>query len=456
MEFIDGVDFVSFVRARDGALRYCLGQLVDGLAALHDAARLHRDLKPSNILVESGGRTVLLDFGLSTEARPQDSVVSQTLLYAGTPAYMAPEQLAGGLASQTSDLYGLGIVLYEALIGRRPYPDLAPVALYEAQKIRPAPPQVLDPDIPDDLGTLALALLSFDPRDRPPLAEVKRLTRVSPALSGEHAIRSPPDRFSQPFVGREAELARLEDAFARTLAGDRVAVHVSGVSGVGKTTLIEHFLAEARDRNGALVLRSRCHHQEAVRFNAVDGVIDMLSRYLMLESAEQLSQLAPKDLPALVTMFPVLGRVPFPFSEFDRDSIASDPQMIVRQALGALRELLHRIATCRPLIVWIDDLQWSDASSLPLLREIAIAGGGKPILSIFSYRTEDFQPDSVAATLERTVADPGVRPEHVVVEPLDVSTIGVLVQSLLDEDAEADPAWVSEVAHQSAGLRSSS
>jgi eukaryotic-like serine/threonine-protein kinase len=452
MEFIDGSDFVSFVRSRHGALRSCLGQLVDGLAALHEAGRLHRDLKPSNILVESGGRTVLLDFGLSTEARPQDSVVSQTLLYAGTPAYMAPEQLAGGLASQSSDLYGLGIVLYQTLTGRRPYPDLAPVALYEAQKTRPAPPQVLDPDIPEDLGTLALALLSFDPRDRPPLAEVKRVTRASPALFGVDATRLPPDRFAQPFVGRGAELARLEVAFARTLAGDCVAVHVSGVSGVGKTTLVERFLADARDRTGALVLRSRCHHQEAVRFNAVDGVIDVLSRHLMAESAEQLSQLAPKDLPALVTMFPVLARVPFPFSEFDRDSVASDPQIMVRQAISALRELLQRIATRRPLIVWIDDLQWSDASSLPLLREIAVAGGGKPILSIFSYRTEDLQPDSVAATLERTAADADVQTEHVVVEPLDVSTIGVLVQSLLDEDAEPDPAWVSEVAHQSAGL----
>src|SRR5262249_52734323 len=161
-----------------------------------------------------------------------------------TPAYMAPEQLAGALASQTSDLYGLGIVLYQALTGRRPYPDLSPVALYEAQKTRPAPPQILDPDTPEDLGALALALLSFDPRDRPPLAELKRVTRASPALSGGLVTRSLPDRSSQPYVGREAELARLEDAFARTLAGDRIAVHVSGVSGVGKTTLIERFLAD--------------------------------------------------------------------------------------------------------------------------------------------------------------------------------------------------------------------
>jgi serine/threonine protein kinase len=452
MEFIDGLDFVSSVRSPHGALRYCFGQLVDGLAALHDAARLHRDLKPSNILVEAGGRTVLLDFGLSIEARPQDSVVSQTQLYAGTPAYMAPEQLAGGLASESSDLYGLGVVLYQALTGRRPYPDLPPVALYEAQKARPAPPQVLDPHVPEDLGALALALLSFDPRDRPLLAEVKRVTRASPALSGGHATRLPLDRFTQPFVGREAELARLEDAFARTLVGDRVAVHVSGVSGVGKTTLIEHFLSHARDRNGALVLRSRCHHQESVRFNAVDGVIDMLSRHLMVESPEQLSQLAPKDLPALVTMFPVLGRVPFPFGVFDADSVASDPQIIVRQAISALRELLQRIAARRPLIVWIDDLQWSDASSQPLLREIAIDSGGRPILLVFSYRTEDLQPDSVAAALARTEADQNLRTEHVVVEPLDLSAVGALVHSLLDAGAEADPAWVSEVAHQSAGL----
>jgi eukaryotic-like serine/threonine-protein kinase len=453
MEFIDGLDFVSFMRSHDGALRHCLGQLVGGLAALHEAGRLHRDLKPSNILVEPSRRTVLLDFGLSTEVHSQGSIISQTRLYAGTPAYMAPEQLAGGPASPASDFYSLGVVLYQALTGTRPYPELPPVALYEAQKTPPAAPRGQDSDVPEGLAAAALALLSFEPRDRPPLAELTRLAQGSSGSLHGTAVSPLADRFSRPFVGREAELAQLERAFARTLAGERAAMHVSGISGVGKTALIERFLATARSRTGSLVLRSRCHHQESVRFNAVDGVFDMLSRYLMQESAEQLSQLAPQDLPALVTMFPVLGRVPFPFDRFDRDAVASDPQTIVRQALVAFRELLDGIAARRPLILWMDDLQWSDTSSLPLLREIATAGAGKPIMSIFSYRTEDLQLNSVPAALARGMAaDPDLETEHIVLEPLASSAVEALVQSLVEDRTAVDPAWVSEVAQQSAGL----
>jgi hypothetical protein len=453
MELIEGLGFVAFIRSRNDALRTCFGQLVDGVAALHGSGRLHRDLKPSNILVEPSGRTVLLDFGLSIESCFGDSVVSRTQLYAGTPAYMAPERLAGETATAASDLYALGVILYQALTGRHPYPDLPPVVQHAAQKTPPAPPLCSGSGWPEDLGELALRLLSYDACDRPSVQEVQRIIRTVPGQSDRSARALLLDRLSHPFVGRGVELHRLECALARTLAGRSVAVHVSGVSGVGKTTLIERFLADARDRVGALVLRSRCHHQESIRFNAVDGLIDMLSRYLMIESEERLSQIAPKDLPALVTMFPVLGRVPFPFGDFDCDQVPGDPQSMVRQAIGALHELFHRIAAGRPLILWIDDLQWSDASSLPLLRDIVGASGGTPILSVFSHRTEDMHPDSVAAVLERSMADyTNVEIEQVVVPPLDASAVGELVECLIDEGAQPDPAWVKQVADQSAGL----
>jgi hypothetical protein len=448
MELIDGINFVSFVRSHEGALRGSLEQLVDGLMAIHDVHRLHRDLKPSNILVESDGRTVLLDFGLSSKFRPADSLASQTELYAGTPAYMAPERLAGEPASPASDAYSLGVILYEALAGVRPYPDLPPMAQHTAQQSRPAPPGQLGVD--KDLSDLALDLLSFDPRDRPRLSEVKRITQAARPRSSGFVHPRALDQPDQPFVGRASELAQLENAFDRTLAGHPVTLHVRGVSGVGKTTLVERFLADARERAGALVLASRCHHQESVRFNAVDGLIDALSRHLMVESPERLSQLAPPDLPTLVTMFPMLGRAPFSFDQFPRDSVAGEPQTMVRRALAALRTLLHRVAAGRPLILWIDDLQWSDASSLPLLRDLRIADSDAPILWIFTYRTEDQKSESLAALLEE--AGPSAETVIIPVQPFDPTDVGALLDRLVSEKTGSDTAWAREVAHQSAGL----
>jgi eukaryotic-like serine/threonine-protein kinase len=453
MELIEGIDFVSFVRVHEGSLRPCLGLLVDGLRAVHGAGRLHRDLKPSNILVETSGRTVLLDFGLSSEVRSIDSILTEAQLYAGTPAYMAPEQLAGEPATAASDLYALGVILYQSLTGRRPYPDLPPIARYEAQKTPPPAPHDEGADLPYDLSELATRLLAFHPSDRPPLSEVAQLTRASATLTHSSGGQQHLDRLNQPFVGRDAEIERLESALVKTLAGHCVTVHVSGTSGVGKTTLIERFIARAHDHFGALALRSRCHHQESVRFNAVDGMIDMLSRHLSNESEERLAHIMPDDLLALTTMFPVLTRIPWPYRDFDQDNLLSDPQSLVRQAVGALRQLLRRIATGRPLILWIDDLQWSDAGSLPLLRDIAAAGGDKPILTVFSYRTEDLQPNSVAPTLELGIAaDSGIELEHIILQPFEASAVQALLQSLADDGAQADGTWVDEVTQQSGGL----
>jgi hypothetical protein len=448
MELIDGINFVSFVRSHEGALRGSLEQLVDGLIAIHDVHRLHRDLKPSNILVESDGRTVLLDFGLSAKFRSTDSLASQTELYAGTPAYMAPERLAGEPASPASDAYALGVILYEALAGVRPYPDLPPMAQHKAQHSRPASPGQLGVD--KDLSDLALELLSFDPPDRPRLSEVKRITQASRPRSSSFVHPRALDQPDRPFVGRASELVQLENAFDRTLAGHPVALHVRGVSGVGKTTLVERFLAGARERADALVLASRCHHQESVRFNAVDGLIDALSRHLMIETPERLSQLAPADLPMLVTMFPMLGRAPFSFDQFPRDGVAGEPQTMVRRALAALRTLLYRVAAGRPLILWIDDLQWSDASSLPLLRDLRIADSDAPILWIFTYRTEDQKSESLAAMLEE--AGPSVETIIIPVQPLNPPDVSALLDRLLTEKTASDTAWAREVAHQSAGL----
>src|SRR5206468_3826675 len=155
----------------------------------------------------------------------------------------------------------------------------------------------------------------------------------------------------------------------------------------GKTALIDRFLARARERDRALVVRSRCHPQESVRYNALDGLIDHLSRHLVTESPERLAAIAPEELPALLTMFPVLGRVAWPRRGVEPE-LPTDPRGLARAGMRALSKLLGSVAAGRPLVLWIDDLQWSDASSVPLLDGLAAAGEGRPIFPIFSYLTD--------------------------------------------------------------------
>ncbi len=123
MEYIDGEDLASLLR-RIGRLPPDKGlelahQLCAGLAAAHDAGLLHRDLKPANVMLDGRGRARITDFGLAVGTED----IGGRLLFAGTPAYMAPEQRAGAPASVKTDIYALGLVLFEMFTGKRALED---------------------------------------------------------------------------------------------------------------------------------------------------------------------------------------------------------------------------------------------------------------------------------------------------------------------------------------------
>src|SRR5262249_23156596 len=121
MEFVDGEDLASLLR-RIGRLPHdkaieVARQICAGLAAAHDRGVLHRDLKPANVMIDGRGKVRLTDFGLAGLAG--DFKGAQ--IRAGTPAYMAPEQLDGREVSTRSDIYSLGLVLYEIFAGVHPF-----------------------------------------------------------------------------------------------------------------------------------------------------------------------------------------------------------------------------------------------------------------------------------------------------------------------------------------------
>lgn len=180
MEFVDGEDLASLLR-RIGRLPADKGveiarQLCAGLAAAHECGVIHRDLKPSNVMLDGRGKVRITDFGLAGVAedfRADDA-------RAGTPAYMAPEQLNGQEGTVQSDLYSLGLVLYEIFTGRRAY-DAA--TLNELMHLRehstPASPSTLVRDLDPLVERVILRCLEKDPRKRPSSA-----LQVAAALPG--------------------------------------------------------------------------------------------------------------------------------------------------------------------------------------------------------------------------------------------------------------------------------
>jgi serine/threonine-protein kinase len=168
MEYVDGEDLSSLLR-RVGRLAGekavdIARQVTAGLAAAHAANVLHRDLKPANIMLDSRGRAHIMDFGLAV-AHEGDEARREV---AGTPAYMAPEQAAAGIASVRSDLFSLGAVLYEIFTGRRPFAAKTLSDLVREQRtVHPPPPSSVARDLDPIIGAVIEQCMALEPGSRP-------------------------------------------------------------------------------------------------------------------------------------------------------------------------------------------------------------------------------------------------------------------------------------------------
>jgi serine/threonine-protein kinase len=166
MEYVDGEDLAALLR-RIGRLprakaNQVARQICAGLAAAHDRGVLHRDLKPSNVMIDGDGRVRITDFGLAV--RPGEGAGE----VAGTPAYMAPEQFEGKPVTVQSDLYSLGLILFEIYTGRRPF-DAASFVEWKSKHLSapPGSPSALEQDIDDAVERAILRCLEKDPTHRP-------------------------------------------------------------------------------------------------------------------------------------------------------------------------------------------------------------------------------------------------------------------------------------------------
>jgi serine/threonine protein kinase/tetratricopeptide (TPR) repeat protein len=382
-------------------LYLALRQLAEGLHGLHETGKLHRDIKPSNVLVSKEGRVVILDFGLVADVAGQG--LHDSISLAGTPDYMSPEQGGQLPISTASDWYSVGVILYQALTGRLPFSGRFFEVMVNKQSLDPPTPAEVVSGVPEELNDLCVRLLHRKPEERPTGRDVLRILghgktgplkqplMPTPVLSPLHSV---------PFIGRERHKRELLDAFNVTRQGQTVTVYVHGDSGVGKTSLVRNFLDDLRAReNDAVILEGRCYERESVPYKALDGVIDSLTKYLMALPVAKAEASMPRDVLALARLFPVMLQVDSVFNAPQREQEIPDPFTLRRRAFAALRELLGRISDRQPLVIYIDDLQWSDADSTTLLGEILRPPDPPPLLLVASFRSEDIEAKPFLRTL---------------------------------------------------------
>ena len=455
-----GVDFQR--------LRQTFAQLASGVAALHAHGKLHRDIKPSNTIVRPDGTVLLMDFGLVTDSavivpaepstEPRSALShsggssgSDTTghLLVGTVKYMSPEQAAAQRATEASDWYSFGVMLFESLTGTLPFGGSASNILSGKKSHDAPPPSAIVAGIPPDLERLCIGLLQRDPEARPKLAEIFQvLGSDDTGVSGAESLPA-----TLPFIGRGEQLAAIERAYAHMRDGATVVVHVRGPSGVGKSTLVRRYLGIHESRADAVLLSARCYEQESVPYKAVDSLMDSLSRHLHSLPEADCAALLPRHISALSRIFPVLQRVAAVGHAPETTSGRDDPVEVRRRAFGALRELLARIGDRRPLVLFIDDLQWGDLDSAKLLNDLLQPPDPPRLLLLLSYRSEYVGTSAClqALTELRSHDEAAVEQVSLDVGALTPEESRQMLCELMGETHTSDEETISAIVEQSQG-----
>jgi len=331
--------------------------VASALVASHARGIVHRDIKPENVMLRPDGYVKVLDFGLARQIVGENAealTVTQPEVLVGTLRYMSPEQSRGEPALAPSDVFSLGLLLFEMITGRHPFHADSNIGVLHGIQSDTPPASGADADID---GVL-MQMLQKPPRLRPTAADVvARLNGLS--------LRAPAVEYvsrRRTSVGRERERADLRAAFEAADKGHGQFVAISGEPGIGKTTLVEDFLSEIG--TPVWIGRGRCSERLAgaeAHLPFLEALDSLLARDPSV--AAVMKQLAPGWY---------VQTAPMSAEESSAARLIADAQSgSAERLMREMAALLQELARTRPFVLFLDDLHWADVSTLDLLGFLA-------------------------------------------------------------------------------------
>ena len=444
-------------------------RLCSALAFLHGEGLVHRDLKPENIVIRPEGTPVLVDFGLAAGfgggALGRESLdVAGSM--EGSYIYMAPEQIKGGLVDARADLYSLGCILHELVVGQPPFPGSGWDVLRRHLQDKPFALNQWVRDAPQDLDALVLRMLAKAPRERigyaadvgAVLAELgaEDLFRSPPSLPGAEDLVASPPRTPRPylyrpeFVGRHQLLAEMEARLERAREGHGGCLLIGGESGAGKTRVVMECAMSAGQRafrvvtGGCLPLSGGATGEQRYGepLHAFKPLLQALADECRHLGLQETQRLLGSHTRVLALYEPTL--LDLPGQESLPELPKLPPQAARERLMRCLAETLTAFCAKDPLLLVVDDLQWADELSLNVLdflREGFL--GESHVLMVGTYRSEELH-----TPLRSLLSAPGV--EHRALGQLDEPMVARMVEDMLALPSPPEP-FVRFLTTRSAG-----
>jgi serine/threonine protein kinase len=406
MEFIAGETLGAWIQRETPPFFRLLDialQVADALAAAHAAGIVHRDLKPQNILVTSRGLAKVLDFGLAKSIRPGDvhsrmatlsADITAAGMVSGTVAYMSPEQTRGEPLDARSDVFSMGVLLYQAATGQPPFRGRSLLAMmHEIATSEPLRPSAVNHDLPREFDLILHRALAKDKdqryRDGAELSAALGALRRSDLSPVEQlmAETQPHEGTPEAFVGREREMKRLADHLRQALEGTGKVVFLTGEPGIGKSALAEEFMRWARRHHPSLTL---CRGRSVEQYGAGEAYLpflDALSNLLDGPARDRFLSVLRTHAPTWCLQLPSAFGSTGIEEQLRRDTLGATKDRMMRE----FGEAFATLASSSPIVVLLEDLHWADPSTVDLLRHLCPRIAAQRMLLLGTFRPEDLE-----------------------------------------------------------------
>lgn len=436
-----------------GSFLQLASELAGALTQAHKSSLIHRDIRPANVLVDDAGRVRLTGFGIAARLRAEPAGPTEWI--AGSFAYMAPEQTGRMHRSidARSDLYALGVSLYQLLTGTLPFTTSDPVELVHCHLARQAlAPSEQAPGVPQVIDQIVLKLLAKNPDDRygsaahleADLRACLEAVRAGTALN-ERVIapRAASGRLAYPtkLYGRDAALATLHAAFERVAStGSTELVLVSGYAGIGKSALVAELQRALPPACAMFAAGKFEQYKPDIPYATLAQAFQSLVRQLLGKSdAELLSwrdelaralgpygQLMVNLIPALALVIGVQPPVP-----------PVEPHAAQGRFQLVFRSLLRTFAKQgRPLVLFIDDLQWLDSGTLHLVEHLLSDPDVRHVLLIGAYRDSEVSESHPLTHMLAALSGQGRAATQIALEPLSAAELARLCADVLHTEPQ--------------------
>jgi predicted ATPase/serine phosphatase RsbU (regulator of sigma subunit)/tRNA A-37 threonylcarbamoyl transferase component Bud32 len=430
--------------------------LAESLIQLHRVSIIHKDIKPANIVINQSTRQIkLIDFSIASRLELKSQTISNPNLLEGTLAYISPEQTGRMNRSidYRTDFYSLGVTFYEILTNQLPFTTTDPMELVYCHIAKqPVPPKEIA-EIPQAVSNIVMKLLAKNAEDRYQSAAGLKfdLETCLQQLQTTGKIENFPvgqrDRGNQLLIpqklyGRQTEVQTLLDAFGRVSLGATEMMLVSGYSGIGKTSIVNEVHKPIVAARGYFIPGKFDQFKRNIPYAALIQAFQELARQLLTESSEQIAVWKENLLQALGTNGQVIIDV-IPEVELIIGKQLEVPQLGSSESQNRFNRVFQQFIRvfCQPehpLVIFLDDLQWSDSASLKLIQLLVTDPDNKYLLTIGAYRDNEVSPvHPLIQTIEKILENETVV-NNITIHALALDSVNQLIADTLDASVNSD------------------